>query len=129
MTRGIERIDDALTQMASQAKEAREQWLKELAACRAKGFKGEPSSPLPLSLTERFAHWSMAYSMLHIAVAHLKNGGDRDGRTDRLAQELIEQAWPRPGQCPMPDGMAWACPELAAGLPCARGRAPQKNTS
>jgi hypothetical protein len=105
----MRRINDALAQMANQAKEAREQWLKELAACREERLIGEPGSPLPPSLTERFAHWGMAHSMLYTAVAYLRNGGQRDSRTDRLTNELIENAWPRPAGYPRqtPDGVVW----------------------
>jgi hypothetical protein len=95
MTHDKRRIDDALTHLADQAKAARVQWLKELAACREQGLTGKPGSPFPPSLTERFAHWAMAHAMLYTAVAYLKNGGQRDARTDTLTNDLIANAWPK----------------------------------
>jgi hypothetical protein len=128
MTTEKRRIDDALTHLANQAKEARVQWLEELTACQETGLIGEPGSPLPPSLTERFAHWSMAHAMLYTAVAYLKNGGQRDGRADKLTNDLIEKAWPRPGEYPRqtPDGPVWACCESQIGQPCAHRRDPRK---
>jgi hypothetical protein len=124
MTNDKRRIDDALTQMANEAKEARAQWLKELAACREKGLIGKPGGPLPLSLTERLAHWNMAHAMLYTAVAWLKNGGQRNDRTHMLTNDLIEKAWPRAGEYPRqtPDGPVWACCESEIGQPCAHKR-------
>ncbi len=124
MTHDRRRIDDALTHLADQAKAARVQWLKELAACREKGLTGKPGSPFPPSLTERFAHWAMAHAMLYTAVAYLKNGGQRDARTDTLTNDLIANAWPKASEYPgcIPDGPVWACCEPETGQPCAHSR-------
>jgi len=84
----------ALRIMASKAREAHDSWQRELAACREKGLiKSNPYS-VPASLTERSAHWSMAYLMLHTAVTELKFSGKNTHRVDVYTRNLIDEAKP-----------------------------------
>ena len=83
-------IDMALKIMASRAREARDSWQRELAACQAQGLiKSNPYS-VPPSLTERFAHWVMANLMLHTAATHLKFSGRNTHRVDVYVKALID---------------------------------------
>jgi hypothetical protein len=84
----------ALRVMAGKAREARESWQRELTACREQGLI-KPDGRCPASLTERFAHWTMADSMLHIAVSQLLYSGHNDRRVDRYVNDLIAgERWP-----------------------------------
>jgi hypothetical protein len=91
-TNYMDNTDMALRIMASKAREARDAWQRELAACQAKGLiKSNPYS-VPASLTERFAHWTMANLMLHTAATHLKFSGRNTHRVDVYVRNLIEGA-------------------------------------
>lgn len=88
----------ALRIMAGKAREAREAWQAELAACREKNLIRKDGTG-PASLTERYAHWTMAHLMLHIAVSHLLYSGHNDRRTDRYVTNLIAgERWPAENQ-------------------------------
>jgi len=84
----------ALRIMAGKARDARESWQRELAACREKGLIRKDGTGPP-SLTERYAHWSMAHSMLHIAVSQLLYSGLNNRRVDQYVSDLIAgERWP-----------------------------------
>jgi hypothetical protein len=84
----------ALQAMARKAREAREAWQRELAACQEKGLV-KPGKALPASLAERYAHWTMAHLMLHIAVSQLLYSGQNNVRVDRYVSDLIAgERWP-----------------------------------
>jgi hypothetical protein len=85
----------ALRIMASQAREAKEAWQRELAACQEKDLIRHNPYRVPASLTERFAHWSAANLMLHTAVTHLLFSGRNTRRVDRYVADLIAgEHWP-----------------------------------
>lgn len=83
----------ALRIMASRAREAKEAYQRELTACQEKGLIKDGTRPA--SLTERFAHWTMAEGMLHMAVCHLLFSGRNTQRVDRYVNDLIAgERWP-----------------------------------
>lgn len=87
-------VQMALGIMASKAREAKESWERELAACREKGLI-KPDGTGPASLTERYAHWTMAQGMLHLAVGHLLFSGKNTRRVDKYVTDLIAgEQWP-----------------------------------
>ena len=87
-------IQLALRIMASKAREAKDEWQRELTACQEQGLI-KPGQAGPASLTERFAHWSMAHAMLHTAVTHLLFSGRNTVRVDRYVNDLIAgERWP-----------------------------------
>ena len=90
-----EQAQMALRIMAGKAREAKESYERELAACREKGLvKSRPYS-VPASLTERAAHWNMARLMLHLAVTELLFSGRNTSRVDRYVTDLIAgERWP-----------------------------------
>jgi len=93
----------ALRIMASKAREARDDYRRELAACQAKGLiKADRTGPA--SLTERRAHYVMAELMLHIAVTHLLFSGRNTRRADVYVRDLINgERWPtEQGPDPIP---------------------------
>jgi hypothetical protein len=88
-------VQMALRIMASKAREAREDYRRELAACREKGLIRTTPRSVPASLTERQAHWNMAHLMLHTAVTHLLFSGRNTRRVDRYVADLIAgEHWP-----------------------------------
>lgn len=88
-------VQTALRVMASQAREAREAWRRELAACQEKDLIRRNPYRVPASLTERTAHWNMANLMLHTAVTHLLFSGRNTRRVDRYIADLIGgEHWP-----------------------------------
>jgi hypothetical protein len=88
-------VQMALRIMASQAREAKESYRRELAACQEKGLIKHNPYRVPASLTERTAHWNMASLMLHTAVTHLLFSGRNTRRVDRYVTDLIAgERWP-----------------------------------
>lgn len=89
-----QKVQMALRIMASKAREAKEVWQLELTACRDKGLiKADNTGPA--SLTERFAHWSMANLMLHMAVTELLFSGKNGPAVDKYVRDLISgESWP-----------------------------------
>lgn len=87
-------VQETLRAMSSKAREAKEAWRRELAACQEKGLiKADNTGPA--SLAERFAHWTMAHAMLHTAVSHLLYSGQNNRRVDRYVNDLIAgERWP-----------------------------------
>jgi hypothetical protein len=90
-----DQVQLALRVMAVKAREAKDEWRRELAACQAKGLIKRNPYSVPASLTERFAHRSMAESMLHIAVCELLFNGRNTSRVDVYVRNLIAgERWP-----------------------------------
>jgi hypothetical protein len=90
-----QQVQMALQIMAGQARDAREAYRRELAACQEKGLIKDSPYRVPASLTERTAHWNMAYTMLHTAVTHLLFSGRNTQRVDRYVSDLIGgERWP-----------------------------------
>jgi hypothetical protein len=89
-----DQVQLALRIMAGKAREAKDEWRRELAACHEKGLI-KPDGTGPASLTERSAHWSMANLMLHMAVTNLLFSGRNTQRVDRYVADLIAgERWP-----------------------------------
>jgi hypothetical protein len=90
-----DQVQMTLRIMASQARDAREAYRRELAACREKNLIKDRPYSVPNSLTERQAHWNMAQLMLHTAVTHLLFSGRNTRRVDQYVADLIGgEHWP-----------------------------------
>ena len=90
-----DQVQLALRVMASKAREAKDSYQRELAACQAKGLIKRNPYRVPASLTERTAHWNMAHLMLHIAATELLFSGRNTARVDRYVSDLIAgERWP-----------------------------------
>lgn len=90
-----QQVQQALQVMAGKARDAKEAYGRELAACHEQGLITSDPYSVPASLTERTAHWNMARLMLHVAVCQLLFSGRNTASVDRYTADLIAgERWP-----------------------------------
>jgi hypothetical protein len=90
-----QQVQLALRVLAGKAREAKDAYEQELAACQEKGLIRHDPYSVPAALTERTAHWNMAQLMLHLAVTELLFSGRNTSRVDTYVRDLIAgERWP-----------------------------------